>query len=257
MLRTVALLLLLANALLLAGQWGLFDRAGAVGGPPGSAQQREPERLARQVNPQAVTVLTPQAASAAADAASASAAQIQTTQAAASFCLEAGPFGAAETEAAERTLRETGLAAGSWLSVQAEDRGAYLIYIGRFADREALQVKREQLNRLHVDAEELSTSPNLQPGLSLGRFADKPAADAALAQMQQRGVRTARVVALRPPQGLTVLRLPAADAAVRARLAGLRLPSGPGFVACVAHDPAAASAASAASAAPASASVNR
>ena len=31
MLRILALLLLLANALLLAGQWGLFDRLGADG----------------------------------------------------------------------------------------------------------------------------------------------------------------------------------------------------------------------------------
>ncbi len=243
MLRMVALVLLLANALLLAGQWALFDRLGADGGRPGGARQREPERLGRQVDPQAVTILSPQAASAADAAASVA----KTAQAAAGACLEAGPFSAAEADAAERTLREAGLAEGSWLSIQAEDRGAYLVYIGRFADRDALQAKREQLNRIKVDAEELRSSPNLQPGLSLGRFDDKPAADAALALLQQRGVRTARVVALRPAQGLTVLRLPAADPSVRARLAGLRLPSGPGFVACVAQ--------AAASAAPAS--VNR
>ena len=44
---------------------------------------------------------------------------------------------------------------------------------------------------MKLDAEELRGMPELQPGLSLGRFDSKPAADAALARMVQRGVRTA------------------------------------------------------------------
>ena len=252
MLRLFALVLLLANSLLLAAQWGWFDRLGLGDGRPGGAAQREPERLARQVNPQAVTILSPQAASAALGAAAASAAQ--TAQAAAAICVEAGPFGAAEADTAERTLREAGLAAGSWQALKTEDRGAYLVYMGRYADRDTLQAKHEQLRRMKVEAEDLRNAPELQPGLSLGRFDNKPAADAALAHLVQRGVRTAKVLTLRPAQQLTLLRLPAADAPARARLAGLRLPSGPGFVACVALAEAAASAA--ATALPASAAAS-
>jgi hypothetical protein len=243
MLRLVALVLLLANGLLLASHWGWFERLGATGSGdvrPGGAAQREPERLTRQVNPQAVTILSPQAASAALGAAAASAAQA--AQAAAAVCLEAGPFGAAEADTAERTLRDAGLAAGSWQAIKTEDRGAFMVYMGRYADRETLQAKQEQLRRMKVDAEDLRNTPELQPGLSLGRFDNKPAADAALARLLQRGVRTAKVITQRPAQQLTLLRLPAADAPARARLAGLRLPSGPGFVACAAPAEAAASA---------------
>jgi len=58
MLRSLALLLLLANALLLAALAGLFDGVGGT-------RDREPERLQRQHQPGLVRVLDPQAASAA------------------------------------------------------------------------------------------------------------------------------------------------------------------------------------------------
>ncbi|MDH4389891.1 MAG: hypothetical protein QE285_00540, partial [Aquabacterium sp.] len=66
MLKSLALVLLLANALLLAALAGLFD---GLGGTP----QREPERLQRQHQPGLVRILDPQAASAALAAASAAA----------------------------------------------------------------------------------------------------------------------------------------------------------------------------------------
>jgi len=254
MLRTLALALLLANALLLAAQFGVFDRL--TGGNP--AVQREPERLQRQVNPEGVRILSPQAASAALSAAAASAAQAAAAASSALVpaCLEAGPFGNGEAEAAERTLRDAGLPAGSWRALRSDDGGAFMVYMGRYADRETLQRKLDEVKRRKVEVEELRNTPELQPGLSLGRFDSKAAADAALARMATRGVRSARVITLRQAQTQTVLRVPAADATLRARLAGLRLPSGPGFVACAAPaEPAASSPAAPAApaAAPASA----
>lgn len=234
MLRILAIVLLVGNALLLAAQFGAFDRLAAAGGI--QPQQREPERLQRQLNPQGMRILPPQAASAALASAAASAAQAAAaaSSARALACLEAGPFAAAEAEAAERTLRDAGLAAGSWQALTSDDSGAYLVYMGRFADHEALQRKLDELKRLKIDAEELHGAASLQPGLSLGRHDERGAADAALARLSQRGVRTARVVTLRPAQHQTTLRIAAADAATRARLAGLTMPSGPGFVDCAA-----------------------
>ena len=230
MLRRVVLALLLANALLLAAQWGWFDRL--TGGAGGSPTQREPDRLQRQRQPERVQILSSEAASAALGAA----AQVvaAASAAAAARCLEAGPFASADAEAVERSLREAGLAAGSWLARKSEDSGSFMVYMGRYADHEALQHKQDELKRLKLDAEELRGTPELQPGLSLGRFDNKPAADAALAGMLRHGVRTARVITLRPAQSQTSLRLPAADPATRTRLAGLRLPAGPGFVLCAA-----------------------
>ena len=225
MLRTLALVLLLANALLLAALTGVFDGAAPKG-------EREPERLQRQHQPGLVRILGPQAASAALAAASAQAAAASSAQALA--CLEAGPFSATDAEAAERTLREAGLTAGAWQVQRQDDPGAFMIYMGRYADREMLQRKLAELKRLKIDGEDLRGAPELQPGISLGRFDDQASANAAMAQMAQRGLRTARVITLRQAQSQTVLRVPAADATLRARRAGLQLPSGPGFLPCAA-----------------------
>lgn len=243
MLRTLALVLLLANALLLAALTGVFDGAAPKG-------EREPERLQRQHQPGLVRILGPQAASAALAAASAQAAAASSAQALA--CLEAGPFSATDAEAAERTLREAGLTAGAWQVQRQDDPGAFMIYMGRYADREMLQRKLAELKRLKIEGEDLRGAPELQPGISLGRFDDQASANAAMAQMAQRGLRTARVITLRQAQSQTMLRVPAADATLRARLAGLQLPSGPGFLPCAtaaapATTPAAAPAASGAS----------
>ena len=236
MLRTLALMLLLGNALLLAALTGLFDGAGALG-------EREPARLQSQQQPALVRILGPQAASAALAAASAQAAAASSAQALA--CLEAGPFSAADAAAAERTLSEAGLAPGAWQARRQDDSGAFMVYMGRYADRETLQRKLGELKRLKLDGEDLRGVPELQPGIGLGRFDSQASADTALAQLAQRGLRSARVITLRQAQSQTVLRVPAADAPTRARLAGLQMPSGPGFVPC-----AAGAAAPAASAAP-------
>lgn len=225
MLRTLALMLLLGNALLLAALTGLFDGAGALG-------EREPARLQSQQQPALVRILGPQAASAALAAASAQAAAASSAQALA--CLEAGPFSAADAAAAERTLSEAGLAPGAWQAQRQDDSGAFMVYMGRYADRETLQRKLGELKRLKLDGEDLRGVPELQPGIGLGRFDSQASADTALAQLAQRGLRSARVITLRQAQSQTVLRIPAADAPTRARLAGLQMPSGPGFVPCAA-----------------------
>lgn len=234
MLRSLALLLL-ANALLLAALAGLFDGVGGT-------RDREPERLQRQHQPGLVQVLGPQAASAASAQAAAASRAL-----AAPVCLEAGPFAAADAATAERTLREAGVAEGAWQVQRSDDTGAFMVYMGRYADREILQRKLAELKRLKLDGEDLRGPPELQPGISLGRFDSQDSANAAMARMAQRGLRTARVITLRQAQSQAVLRVPAADAVLRARLAGLQLPSGPGFLPCAAA-PAAPGASAAASA---------
>lgn len=224
MLRTLLWVMGIANGLLLMAHLGAFD--GLAGGL-GQTTQREPERLQRQVHPDWVQVLPTPAASAALAAADAAA-----SAARASHCLQAGPFSNGEAEAAERTLRDAGIPPAAWQAIRSEVPGAYMVYMGRYGDRELLQRKRDEVRRMHLEVEELRSPAELTPGLNLGRFDGKPAADAALARMVQRGVRTARVIMLRPAQNQTLLRLPAADGSLRARLAALRLPSGPGFGGC-------------------------
>ena len=99
MLRTLLMLLLLANALVFSWARGWLD---PVLPAPGQAE-REPARLEAQVNPGAVKVLTPAAAS---DANSA--------RAAAARCVEVGPFGLVDASAAESVLESAGLTSGAW-----------------------------------------------------------------------------------------------------------------------------------------------
>jgi hypothetical protein len=236
MLRIVVALLLVANAVLLGWQAGLFGTTPERG-------QREPERLARQLHPEQVRVLSPMAASAAladaaravADAASQAAsaasstagaaapAAAATSAALAAACLEAGPFAAAEVGRAEKLLRAE-LPAGSWQPVKVVRKGSYMIYVGRFTDEAALARRREELREIDVLAEPVANWPGLEPGLVLARFDDRAEADSVLSALVQRGVRKGRVVTIAPPVTLSMLRVAAADPALQARVATLKLP---------------------------------
>lgn len=98
--RTLLALLLLANGLVFAWSHGWLEPLLPA---PGQAD-REPARLAGQVNPEAVRILPPAAASDAALAARQSALR----------CVEVGPFGLVDAAAAEAVLEAGGLASGAW-----------------------------------------------------------------------------------------------------------------------------------------------
>ncbi len=239
MLRLIVIALLIANAALLAFNLGVFERL-----ERGREAQAEPGRLARQIDPERVQVLTPQAASAAIVAAAQAA-----SAAAAPACMQAGPFVDADVAPAEKLLADLSLPEGSWHAERGTRDGAYLVYMGRYGDPDAVQRKLAELGRIQIEAEALRDAPGLEPGVSLGRFESQPLAQAELARLAQRGVRTARVVTLHPATPTLTLRVPAADAALRARLAALTLPGGLGFARCDVSLPEAAAATGAAASA--------
>lgn len=215
--RLLVALLLLANLVFLAWSQGWLD--GLTGVP--AHGDREPERLARQVRPETVRILTPQAVAAAASAAESR-----------RVCLEAGPFDPPSLVAAENALSAT-LPSGTWSRQPIDTVGRWGVVMGRFANREA-QLRREQeLARLRVPFEPLRGVPELEPGLLLGRHGQREGAEAALAQLTQRGVQTARVAELPVPPASVMLRVERADPELAARVSGLRLDAlGKGFAAC-------------------------
>jgi hypothetical protein len=220
MLRLLVLLLVLGNAGFFAWSQGWLD--GVDGVPPAQAE-REPQRLQQQINPNALRLLSPAATSAAIAAADGRAHAIR--------CLEAGPFETAAVGAAEQTL--VGLPPGSWVRVTEERPAVWAVYMGRFADREAQQKKEDALRRLHLPWDEVTSPPEMAPGLSLARFGDRAQADEALVGFIQRGVRTARVVMLVASAPQHRLRVARADTALASRLAQLQSPAlGDGFRAC-------------------------
>jgi hypothetical protein len=213
MLRLLVVLLLVANGVFYVWSQGWLD--GVTGSR--ARGEREPARLQEQLHPDAVKLLPPQAASAALAAAEVANAPV---------CLEAGPFAAPELDTAEQQL--TALPAGSWVRIAAPQPGRWIVYMGRFADREALEQKIAEVKRRQVEFELVHDAPAYEPGLSLGSYDSRDAADAALEKLVGRGVHTARVLALVPPVSLTLLRVERADGGLRRQLATLAA----GFAPC-------------------------
>lgn len=231
MLQRAALLLVIANLLFFAWTQGWLD------GITGMRAQgdREPERLARQVRPESVRILSPSEAIPAPAVPAASAPPPATPAADTLACLEAGPFatGASVSAIAALQAAQPPLPAGSWVDVKVERPGSWMVYMGRYPNREAFAKKEEELRRTRVTFEEVKSPPEYELGFSLGRHDQRAAAERALEQLNQRGVRTARVVELTPPATLHLLRVEKADKALADRLLALRSDAlGRGFVPC-------------------------
>ncbi|WP_295852170.1 SPOR domain-containing protein [uncultured Xylophilus sp.] len=207
MLRALVLLLVLANGAYYAWSHGAL---GGWGAEP--ASQAEPQRIAQQIRPEALRVLT-------ADEARRSAAAPPPAPPSEGECLQASLFG--EAEAAVLRERATALLpVGSWQLVPGGTPARWIVYMGRYADEDLLARKRAELRARRVSFE-TPASAALQPGLSLGSFPSQKAAEEALVDLSRRGVRTARVVQERAALQGQVLRLPAVDDALRPALAAL------------------------------------
>lgn len=253
----VAVVLRAAVAVLLLANVAFFGwTQGWLGDSAPALADREPGRLERQVQPDVVRIVplagvaattraraTPAAAatplqsppaaagsgggggsgSGSGDAASAPRAAAAPAAGNAPACLQAGPFTPVEVTKVEAALGAALPAArGSWANVKIETPGIWLVYMGRYADRDTLRARMDELRRFPgLSFEELQGAPSLEPGIVLGRHDTKAAADAVLARLVERGVKTAKVVALSPPAAVHLLRVERADAALRQQLTGL------------------------------------
>ncbi len=211
MLRALVLGLLLANAAYFAWGQGLLA---AYGWAP--ARHAEPERLAQQIRPEAMQLIQPVTARPVdKPPVRAAAAPSSDTQ-----CLQVGVF----TEQQARALRprlQGGLPEGSWSFDSSGDSVRWIIYMGKYISKEAMNRKRLMLKQLGL-AFEPPVSPLLNPGLSLGSFASRAEAENALDEMNERGLRSARVTLERPELPSLWLKVPAADAAMRTWLDALK-----------------------------------
>ncbi len=228
MLRLLLLLLILANAVYFAWSRGTLA---AYGFAP--ASQSEPQRMTQQIKPEAMRLLTPPAspnkaqtapASGAAPAASAPAASLgngtATLAAANTPCLQAGLY--TETQTANlRTALQTALPAGSWVLESSVEPARWMVYMGKYADAEAVNKKRGELRARRVSFEPLNNA-SLEPGLSLGVFLSQDDANAELARIATRGVKTARVIQSQPEVRGQKLKLAAVDASLLGQLNNLK-----------------------------------
>lgn len=233
MLRLLVVIFLLANAGYYAWSQHLLASWGLV-----PAQQAETQRLAQQIRPEALRIVQapdappaskpapalipetpepePEPPPVAAPAISSTPPLLTSTPtpAASGVCLQAGPLEEAQAEAWRRAARA--LPAGSWSLERSTVAARWMVYMGRFADTTVLAQKRAELKARNVDFDKPGAA--LEPGLSLGRFSSEEAAQRALNNLANKGVRTARVVAERPETSTYMLRLPLVDAALRTQI---------------------------------------
>ena len=207
MLRLLVLLLILANGAYYAWSEGLLR---AYGFAP--AQQREPQRVAQQIRPEAIQILSSLEAKRADS-------QVQ-SELVSKECLLAEPFDDAQI-ATLRPALDSALPAGAWQIDTVAVPARWIVYMGKFASVELMAKKRDELVAMRLAPQGLK-NPALEPGLSLGGFDSQTEATEELAKLSQRGIRTAKVVLERPEGTQNQLKLPAVTPDIRNRLADLK-----------------------------------
>ena len=215
MLRLLLAVVVLANLLFFA-----WTRGALAPLLPLPASERDPARLQQQLRPESVTVLPPAAVS---DALRAGQAR---------ECLEAGPVQAADERATDAALQRAGIPPEAVARVAVVQPAQWAVYAGPFTDP-ATRTRREQaLRQQQFEVAPLDDRRAPQPGLTFGLHADLAAAETALAALQQRGLRDARVLEL-AAQNEVWLRAAAVEPVLQARLeAADALPAGLRFGAC-------------------------
>jgi len=222
------LLLVLANAGYYAYAHGYLA---AYGFAP--ADQSEPQRMAQQIKPDALRILSPQET---AQLESATPPAVQTTANASNTtspteCLQVGMFNEEQTVVLRERLVSV-LPQGSWEIESALVPARWLVYMGKYNSDETVVKKKSELRGLGVSYVALNNA-SLEPGLSLGNFKTQGEAQAELERIAKKGVKTAKVIQERAELRGQRLKLATVDAALRGQLEAVKPQlAGKAFVAC-------------------------
>jgi hypothetical protein len=225
MLRIVVAILLGANVLYAAYQWGWLATIGV-----GSAPTSEARTPSGEVAPERIVIVAPAASEGASQATSAEAGQSApaaddeakgdaatapaTTADATAVATKTSPTPAAApsvarlcravdalppdlhaqaVQALEGVLKDS----ARWTSTESLVNGRWIVYIGKLTE-EQLQTRRAQLRAANIDLR-VVTTPRLAPGLALGTYSSPERARKALETVRNQGVRDARVEQERAP----------------------------------------------------------
>lgn len=213
MLRLLVLLLVLANLGYFAWTRGVLEPIGMT-----PAVQTEPQRLATQIHPEAIRLLTPdeasdiEARSAGRNGAAGTASAAETP----TECLQAGLFNEEQTAHLRATLGAA-LPFGSWQFESSVEPARWIVYMGKYNTEEALSKKRGELRQLGVSFRAVNNDA-LAPGLALGSFPTQAEADKELARIATKGVRTARVTQERAEVRGQIVKFATVDSELRTQL---------------------------------------
>lgn len=135
-------------------------------------------------------------------------------------CWQAGSFTPLQANNLRAALTRLDLPRGTWRLNESRTGGRWMVYMGRYENAAQLERKKAELRQLNVTHREVSAT-GMSPGLSLGSYPTEAAAKQALQSSVRAGVRTARVVVERAESIDVSLRLPNATTAQRNAVAGL------------------------------------
>jgi hypothetical protein len=182
--RIVFFLLLLANLIFFG--WAYFGTGRAAD---------EPQLMEQQLNPQEIRLLSSdQVAKLAAERAKVVAERPKPLpRAPVIACLELGAFNPVDAPRVQQALDP--LALGSRLSQRrADEVASYWVYIPPLRSRQSANLKAAELKKLGIDDFfVVQEDSKFRLAVSLGVFKTEEAANARLAQLRKKGVRTARV----------------------------------------------------------------
>jgi hypothetical protein len=205
------LMLVLVNLLLLAWQQGSFGRLAERG--------REPERVARQLEPERIRVLTAKDVEALRERArpTSSAPDLNGAQA----CVEFGDFAPGEVARAEKVLAAL---AGVRVSTRVvEGPGWFMVYLPSHKTSAEAERRADELRSLGVrDLQVMSENAPLKFGISLGSFRDANAARGHVAALEKLGIKGVRMSDKPSTIALTRFQLRDVDAPAAQQLGALR-----------------------------------
>lgn len=220
MLRLSLLALLLANAGYFAWSQGWMA---SLGWQPET--QSEAFRLKQQIRPDAIQwgspppPVAPPGRTPAAPRPTAAPASLSAAEGL-GRCWQAGTFDDRQVVAVRAALRDLDFASDQWELQTAAVNGRWMVYLGKFPNAEALDIRRDELRQKGVPFDRAGGT--LDPGLSLGRFTSEEAATRELTTILRQGVRGARVVQERAENTLYTLRLPQVTPAQHTQLERLK-----------------------------------
>lgn len=223
--RSLLILLVLVNALLLAAVLGAFGPQPLAGWLESA---REPERAAQQARAERLRQM-PQASGKRAASEPATAATTTTAAATpeagapAMACVEIGGFNG---ELVRKVADElAGAPPGAWRVEQFErqEQARWWVHLPPQASRENLQRKLGELRRRNItDVSVVSAGSPETYTVSLGLFQERKHAEHFLDNLREHGVRTAVLTDTPHPLTRQWLRVRNADAALRTRLDEMR-----------------------------------
>lgn len=244
MLKSLAVILVLANAGYLAWTQGWLYRAGLL---PSPWPYTEPTRMAQQLRDDYLRVIheakpalaTSAAAGQAESKPSSTSDEVVATDASPSTLPTPGneppapPASTAATAAARctqlsgtltdrqfsslRSALTDVLPDTAWAVSTLVQPARWIVYSGRFASADTLAARKAELKQLQVEFRDVSLA-NLQPGLAMGTYSTETGAQQALRDVTKAGVKGAKVVIERPEATLYTFKLPEATDASEARL---------------------------------------